>query len=94
MMAGTLNLPEILQRLHRLFVAELAGKIDIRRDRVAVAAAQVAAPSQVPDHHRLDRAVCFDARALASGSTSWCMYSVRRNIEPTPSLAEPAAPSS
>jgi hypothetical protein len=50
MSAGT---PEGLEVVHHRMtsaVAQLAGEIDVRRDRVAVHARQVAAADQVPDH--------------------------------------------
>ena len=43
---------QIVHHRKNLFGIELAGKVDIRRGRVAVFAGQVATPDQVPDNHR------------------------------------------
>ena len=71
---------ESLQVVHHredLRGRQLAGKILVGRNRVAVLAGQVAAPDQVPDHHRSGRiALRPDAASAAAIS---CMNCETRN---------------
>jgi hypothetical protein len=43
---------EVVHHREHLAGLQLAGEVDVGGDRVAVHARQVAAPDQVPDHHR------------------------------------------
>ena len=58
---------EVLQHPEHLGRAELAREVDVRGDRVAVHARQVAAPHQVPDHHRPGRLAPWRAGSAPRG---------------------------
>jgi hypothetical protein len=77
---------EVVHHAEDFLGRQLAGEILVGGNRVAVLAGQVAAPDQVPDHHRAGR---IALRAERRGVAFRCMYWVMRNIR---SASESASP--